>query len=330
MQAYPNVRVKSNENTVWQTIISDDHYTLDIGMRPTEAFVRFNSNEFLTYDGATLTFDVTTIDFGDSDLSLGNYLYLKSNGDGLTAISFSRNGGVTYPAVMYLGTTSDHFYITNEGSASGDIIINAADDIILTAADDVNINSTGGQINLNGDVVINGTVSLSDTHWEDLRFPAQGINPPGAASDPDINTTTGVLLFDASSVEVIAGVAQMPHGWKQGSSIYPHVHWQPTNTNTGNVLWRFEYDIANVNGTFSGSYTAIDILDAGSGNANSHLLATFGAISMTGYTISSIIKWKLSRIGDDVTDTYNADAALLEFDIHYEVDSFGSDTEYTK
>ena len=47
--------------------------------------------------------------------------------------------------------------------------------------------------------------------WEDLRFPSQGINPPGAASDPIRSQTTGLLEFSGSADNVICGVAQMPH-----------------------------------------------------------------------------------------------------------------------
>ena len=49
--------------------------------------------------------------------------------------------------------------------------------------------------------------------WEDLRFPAQGINPPVAASDPDVDTSTGLRLFDFNKTETLAGLAEMLHRW---------------------------------------------------------------------------------------------------------------------
>jgi hypothetical protein len=173
-------------------------------------------------------------------------------------------------------------------------------------------------------------VLYGNTYWDDLRFPVQAINPPGAASDPDRDSTDGTFLFDAGSTELLMGIAQMPHKWKEGTAIDPHVHWSPTNTNTGNVLWRFAYKIANIDGTFPALYTNIDILDAGSGTADTHQMAEFASVDMTGKTISAIIKWRLSRIGGDGTDTYNADAKLLEFDIHFELDRPGSREELTK
>ena len=53
--------------------------------------------------------------------------------------------------------------------------------------------------------------TVNDTYlaWDDLRFPAQGINPAGQTDAPSIDTTTfpGTLLFDPASINLIAGVA---------------------------------------------------------------------------------------------------------------------------
>ncbi len=178
--------------------------------------------------------------------------------------------------------------------------------------------------------VLGGNVKYSDTYWEDLRFPAQGINPLGQASDPDLDLADGCLLFDSAATETITGQAQISHRWKEGTSIYPHIHWSPTSTNTGNVYWRLEYMVASVNSVFSGSFTTLNVLAAGVGVTNTHQVIGFGAIPMTDNLISSIIKWKVSRIGGDGTDTYTADAKFLEFDIHFEVNSPGSREEYIK
>jgi len=51
---------------------------------------------------------------------------------------------------------------------------------------------------------------------------------------------------------------------------------------------------------------------------------------MPGKTLSSMILWRISRIGGSGSDTYPSDARLLEFDIHYQIDSLGSNEEYIK
>jgi hypothetical protein len=178
---------------------------------------------------------------------------------------------------------------------------------------------------------ITSTIFYSDwTNYDDLKFPAQAINPPGSVSDPDRDTNDGTLLFAASGTEVIMGIAQLPHAWAEGTDIFPHVHWQTTDNNAGDVLWRLEYDIANVDEDFAGSYTAMDIVASSETNSNGHLIKSFGAMPMGQKKLSCIIKWKLSRIGGDASDTYGSDAKLLEFDIHYAIDSVGSGLELQK
>jgi hypothetical protein len=173
-------------------------------------------------------------------------------------------------------------------------------------------------------------VTLTDTAWDDLRFPAAGINPPGAASDPTRDTSDGRLTFSGTLSNIIAIQAQMPHSWKEGSAIHPHVHWSPTNTNTGNVKWQMQYKVANVDEAFPADWTVVTALDAGSATSDMHQIANFGEIDMTGKTISCMILILISRLGADVQDTYNADCKLNEVDIHYEMDALGSDAEYTK
>ena len=178
---------------------------------------------------------------------------------------------------------------------------------------------------------------LNDTSWDDLRFPVQGINPPGNVSDPDLESATGMQLFSSNSINTLAGVAQMPHKWKEGTTIQPHVHWQKTSSAAGNVLWRLDFEVVANGAVAAMDYgTSIDALTVATGTpdtntANKCLISGFEPdIDMTDMKISTLILWKLSRIGDDASDTYGGNARLLEFDIHYEIDSFGSNEPFTK
>lgn len=64
--------------------------------------------------------------------------------------------------------------------------------------------------------------------------------------------------------------------------------------------------------------------------ADWHFITPLPSISMTGKKISCILLIRLSRVGGNGDDDYGEDARLLEFDIHYQVDSFGSRFEYVK
>ena len=186
--------------------------------------------------------------------------------------------------------------------------------------------------------IYEGYASGDEVRWDDLRFPAQGIDIVGPSAPPSRETDTGLLIFSASAVNTIAGVAQMPHAWLEESTIVPHVHWQKTSATspTGNVLWQFDYEVVN-----NGSVAAMDYgtqlqtssVVAGTpddGAANRILISSFGNVSMRNYDISCIIFWKLSRIGNDAADTATMTARLVEFDLHYIVDGMGSQQQFTK
>lgn len=171
--------------------------------------------------------------------------------------------------------------------------------------------------------------------WDDLRFPASGINPPGAASDPGRSTTTALLEFSGTQDNLIAGVAQMPHAWATGTPISPHLHLRFPTSATCNTRWKLETDMASASGDFtnnSGTYTDRGTITvANPTNVKKHELADFSDLTMTGYGISTNVTWRITRLASsDAADNCTAVVELLEFDIHYEIDSFGSGTEYVK
>lgn len=184
--------------------------------------------------------------------------------------------------------------------------------------------------NFPGNTIYADNLILSTPVWDDLRFPAAGINPPGAASDPTRDTTDGRLVFSASATNTIAIQAQLPHDWQEGSAIRPHVHWSPTSTHTGNVLWQMRYKVANRGDVFPAGWTTISVLDAGDGVTDQHQIISLPEVTMTGFTVSCMMLILLDRVGGDGTDTYTGTAKLNEFDIHYQRDGLGSVSELSK
>ena len=172
--------------------------------------------------------------------------------------------------------------------------------------------------------------------WDDLRFPVQSINPPGQASDPDVEASTGILLFDSAGTELVYGVAQMPHTWVEATIVRPHIHWTKTTSAAGDVLWQLDYEWKNVGETFDGDYpNQLQVTETASGTPDTdtawkHLISPFGPVEMADLRISCMMLWRLSRIGGDAADTYGADARLLEFDVHFQADNLGSLQEFIK
>ena len=170
--------------------------------------------------------------------------------------------------------------------------------------------------------------------WDDLRFPAQAINPAGAAVPPTVSNTTGMLEFAGGSTDnTIAGQAQMPHNWKYGTSIDPHIHTLFT-TAAANVSaeWRLEYNVfplGSASTTAYGSYTTLPLLVVKNPNDNKVVVySEFNQIPMVGCIGSTTILWRLTRVASDtVNDTDSNAVALTEIDFHYQIDKLGSPVE---
>lgn len=172
---------------------------------------------------------------------------------------------------------------------------------------------------------------LKNSSWEDLRVPATGISVGGFISAPTKQTNTGFLLFNDAALNAVGILIQMPHAWKVGSAIRPHVHWAKTTDAPGDVTWTMNYSwwgLGEVQPAGSAAADAVPINDPLS--TQKQVISNFPEIDGTGKDISYLIFVNLLRNGVDASDTYAGPAVLYEFDIHYQIDSFGSNEEFTK
>lgn len=167
-----------------------------------------------------------------------------------------------------------------------------------------------------------------DTVWNDIIINPSNLK--GGASVPNFSVFIGViyqLLFLNAQSDEVFGSFEIPHDYKEGTAIYPHIHWSPSNTNTGNCVWQFDYVKENINGTFS-SVTNLTITQAGSGTALGHQLAeTNIPIPGTGMKIGDIV---IFRLGRATGDAFTGDAFLHSVGVHYEIDKVGSDAKLVK
>lgn len=173
---------------------------------------------------------------------------------------------------------------------------------------------------------------LDDAVWDDLRFPTQAISIGGLSTPPDIQTDTGLFLFDGgTSIETVAFLAQLPHSWKEGTSLAPHVHWRKTSDAAGDVVWTMRYKIIPYDGLETAWSSIVVGTDTNTVDATQkQVVTTFGEIDMTGYSISTMLLMQMGRLPTDAGDTYAADALVYEFDIHYQIDSNGSVGPFSK
>lgn len=191
-----------------------------------------------------------------------------------------------------------------------------------------------------GNWVINGTLTIGTSgqlideggKWEDLRVPLTAVRV-GASKIPGFDDTFGGIKaysFDAASQEEVHFYVQLPHSWLTGTELRPHIHWTTTasSTTTTKVRWGLEYTRQDAFGTFAATSTS-NALSTPSGPLK-HEITSFPVISMS--TISgpsAMVMMRLYRDSTSALDTYAADASVLEFDLHYQVSTLGTTSEYS-
>lgn len=154
--------------------------------------------------------------------------------------------------------------------------------------------------------------------YDDLRFPSNIIKVQGASNTPEFKqfrNTTYELAFDPITMEQGFLTMQFPHTRASNTTIQPHFHWSPEDTDTGYVTWCLDYTCANV-GDNMPFITNRCINDTASGTAFDHQMTDMIHITNT-LEESAICSIRLYR--DAPADNYTGDAYLLEFDVHYTI-----------
>jgi len=166
-----------------------------------------------------------------------------------------------------------------------------------------------------------------NTQWNDLRFSFTA-SKQGATAEPNFDETNVGLLFPQNDdTEIVFIIAQMPHDWKTGTNIRPHIHWQQS-ANTA-VTWKMDYKWFENGGAVPASFTPIST----STGIFTYTSGDFAQISsfpeIDGSSISSVSSMMLIKLYRD-DNTTTGDVLAFEFDIHYQIDSLGSRFEFVK
>jgi hypothetical protein len=210
----------------------------------------------------------------------------------------------------------------------------------------------GQEVKINSNFVVeaDGTFRMDNaaSTWDDLMvFPDAttkgNSNSPVWTKFGANGASQGVFLwaFDPTIEQELYFTIQIPHSYKLGSTLQPHVHWTTfSGTPSGtNVVWGLEYTMMKVGGTFSTTTTLLTantvIPSIGTPTGvGQHLITEFSGItsgtSPNDIGISTILMCRLFRKAADSNDTFAYPVGLLGFDIHYEKDTQGSREEYVK
>lgn len=223
-----------------------------------------------------------------------------------------------------------------------------AEDTGLTSVERMTIDNQGntriGDCTNNTYIEADGSLSYEGTatRWNDLKVPVNATNK-GTTNQPTwgvfrtnaAGNSQGVWLywFSSSIEQELYFIVQMPHSWKVGTTIYPHVHWVSGSNVSGSVQWGLEYTWSNPGVVFANSNIITGTGYAvGAGLANEHNITSLGTITPSVAVNDKISSILVCRIFRDVAvaGDYTGEAGLLEIDFHYQIDSDGSREQLTK
>ena len=178
------------------------------------------------------------------------------------------------------------------------------------------------------------TLSGDATCWDDLREPLNGDNLYAAPGKADYDWGELAVTFDPSGniltdADLVTQTYQLPHSWKSGSELRLHIHWWQTDATTRQFTWK--YRLQNQRQAKTTAWSSNIVVNTNDHNAEPYVSGTLnqitalGSIDTTGLSLSSMVQIKLTR-----TDAVAGKLFATYLDLHFEIDSFGSNTEYSK
>jgi hypothetical protein len=180
-------------------------------------------------------------------------------------------------------------------------------------------------------IALQGLLDVETPEWDDLRVPISAVHLGATLREPTwaklVDNGAGsdgvyALDFSASQENEVLFVAQLPHSYREGTELKPHVHFTTKAGGSGNIKFDLEYSVASVNGIIPASTIITATFAASSEPALKHRYLSLPAITMTGQKISAMLFCRLRR-DPNVASNFAAVVSMLEFDFHFQKDTFG-------
>ena len=186
-----------------------------------------------------------------------------------------------------------------------------------------------------GSLILDGDA----TTFRDEFGPLIGAKLESPSSHITTDAAEGAVTFDASCTlsDYISMPVQINHDVKAESGVKPHIHWWQISSNIPNWLIQYRWQ---VNGSAkTTSWSPVKYVSHAftytSGTLNQ--ITGFGTLTPpTGTGVSAILQLRLLRdTGNASTlfagaDPQTGSVSAVFYDVHVEVDSFGSRAEYAK
>jgi len=178
--------------------------------------------------------------------------------------------------------------------------------------------------------------------WDDLQGSITEGDAKGALTwELYRDTPLKMAFFRHNQDDQLSFAWQLPHKWRPGTAVRPHLHCVPMASSAGNLYFSWSYCWAvygSVIPSNSSWTTGTTTKAIASGDQYKHIIVDFSSISPpVGAKESSVLLFFVSRLGTNILDTYDgsktggtaaANLGLLSADMHYQSTKYGTEQEY--
>jgi hypothetical protein len=154
-----------------------------------------------------------------------------------------------------------------------------------------------------------------------------GVKLGSSAPSPAIIGNYSVLQFNGTTANVDEAYTSfhVPEDWQDETDIKVHIHWAPTNTGGGNVVWQITYSAtaSNVGELITAAGITLSTTDASGGTTDALLESPDMTISGANIEHEDMLGIRLFRDSTDPDDSYTADASAVWIEFEYQSNKLG-------
>ncbi len=163
--------------------------------------------------------------------------------------------------------------------------------------------------------------------WKDLILPVTSVGPGGTTPSP--TTLIGnIQCYGFQTGDLIQGSFEIQHDYIEGTDLNVHIHWAPTTTNVGVIVFDFEYSVANVGSVYPASIVISQTFTP-PGVALQHTISAFTTtIPGAGRKIGDVVSFRFLR--NATGNAFTGLALVTSIGVHYQCDCLGSNQIATK
>lgn len=187
------------------------------------------------------------------------------------------------------------------------------------------------------EIEADGTIEFhgNATVWDDANVGGVSLggpvaNRPGTETlDDEGGTDTGIYVLGFGIGDIVSGAIEIPHSYKEGSDIVPHIHWQGNDAPSGTdyVKWELTYTVSQHEATLDAATTIT--IETAYDTQYEQVISAFAAITGTNFNMGDQFIFSLERVAA-AGDAYSGNALVMTVGLHFEKDTVGSRQITTK